>query len=93
LRAIDILMRILVVVTAIEFLLPPEHFSWILPCISLSAVGLWGLIFPSGIMGWAKRSHRKLDPTNESLWWIPRLIGVILISISIVIAIMIRVSR
>jgi hypothetical protein len=45
-----------------------------------------GIMFPPGIIAWAKAAHSELDPWDESMWWIPRLVGSGLIAISIVIA-------
>jgi hypothetical protein len=32
-------------------------------------------MFPAGLIGWAKSAYTDLDPDDQSMWWIPRLIG------------------
>jgi hypothetical protein len=76
----DIFLRVLIVVTAVGFMFPPgslvsETAVWGLFCITFFAVGLWAIMFPPGIIGWAKAFHRELDPSDETLWWVPRLLG------------------
>jgi hypothetical protein len=39
-------------------------------------------MFPPGIIAWAKAAHSELDPWDESMRWIPRLVGSALIAFS-----------
>ncbi len=86
-RSIDIFLGVLTLITAISSLFLPDTISWKLFCVTFFAVGLYGILFPSGIIGWAKTVHRELDPLDKSLWWIPRLIGVAFIAFSFLIAV------
>jgi hypothetical protein len=74
-RAIDYFLRVLTAITAIGLIILPDTISWKLLCFSFFSVGLWAVLFPPGVLGWAKRGRRELDPTDPSLWWVPRLIG------------------
>ena len=74
-RAIDIFLRMLTVVTFITLIVLPDRIGPLLGCASLFAAGLWGVLFPPGMLSWAKAAHPELDPSDESLWWISRLIG------------------
>jgi hypothetical protein len=79
-RAIDYFLRVLTVVTAIGLIILPDAISWKVLCFCFFSVGLWAVLFPPGVLGWADRGRRKLDPTDPSLWWIPRLIGTLFIA-------------
>ena len=68
-------------------LILPTTMAWELLCGTIFALGLWACLFPPGILGWAKAAHRELDPLDESLWWIPRVIGVAFIVFSVFLAI------
>ncbi len=46
------------------------------------AVGLWSLLYPQGLLGWASTAHHEIDPSDPTLWWVPRVIGVCFIIIS-----------
>jgi threonine/homoserine/homoserine lactone efflux protein len=86
-RAIDIFLQVLTVITVIGSFVLPRKISWKLLCASFFAVGLWAVLFPPGILAWARAGHRELDPGDKSLWWIPRLVGVILVGFSAAMAI------
>jgi hypothetical protein len=86
-RAIDIFLQVLTVITAVGCFVLPRAISWKLLCASFFAVGLWAVLFPPGILAWAKAGHRELDPSDKSLWWVPRLVGVFLIGFSVAMAI------
>jgi hypothetical protein len=73
--AIDYFLRALVAVAAVGLLVLPGSVSWKLMCLASFSVGLWCVLFPPGIMGWAKVAHPAVDASDKSLWWIPRLIG------------------
>jgi hypothetical protein len=36
---------------------------------------VWALLYPDGVLGWAKTAHPALDVNDSSIWWMPRLIG------------------
>jgi hypothetical protein len=40
-------------------------------------------MFPAGVIGWAKSAYKDLDPNDESMWWISRLVGSGLIAMSL----------
>ena len=86
-RAIDYSLRVFTLVAAIGCFFLPESISWKLLTACFFAAGLWSILFPSGALGWVRRGHRNLDPSDMSLWWIPRLIGACLLGMSIVFAI------
>jgi hypothetical protein len=83
-RAIDIALRILGTLTAIGAFFLPGKVESALFCFSFFSIGIWGVIYPPGIMGWAKVSHPDLDPADESIWWVPRLVGTGLVLMSII---------
>lgn len=82
-RAIDIFLRVLTTATVIGMFFLPGTLVGELFCVSMFAVGLWAVMFPSGIIGWAKTAHPRLDPSNESLWWVSRLVGAGLIAVAL----------
>ena len=55
--------------------------------VAFFAFGLWAVIFPSGAIAWAKAARKELDPSDESLWWVSRLVGAGFVFFSLVIAI------
>jgi hypothetical protein len=75
-KLIDYAVRELVTATFFGLLLFPSTLGAPLAFMSTTAVGIWAILFPQGILGWAKRAHPTLDPDDSSLWWVPRLIGV-----------------
>jgi len=89
-RAIDIFLRILTVVIVIGTFFLSDKLASALFCVSLFSVGLWSVMFPSGPMGWAKTFHDELDPSDESLWWVSRLVGAVLISMALLFAIFLK---
>jgi hypothetical protein len=56
----------------------------ILPCVCFFALGLWGVMFPAGVIGWAKTVYKELDPSDESMWWVSKLVGTGLIAFSLI---------
>ena len=56
------------------------------------AVGLWALLYPEDVLGWAKTAHPGLDVDDSSLWWVPRLIGVFFLVFVVVLALASRHS-
>ena len=86
-RGIDYFLRVLGIIAFFGSFILPHNVSWKLMCLWCFSVGLWAVLFPPGILGWADRGRRQLDPTDPSLWWIPRLIGTALIASALVLAI------
>jgi hypothetical protein len=86
-RAIDYFLRVLTAITAIGLIILSDTISWKLLCFSFFSVGLWAVLFPPGVLGWAKGAHRDFDPTDPSLWWLARLIGTAFIVFALVMTI------
>jgi uncharacterized membrane protein len=78
-------LRVLATATVIGMFFSPGIIDSSLLCLLIFLSGLWAIMFPPGIIGWAKAAHPELDPWDESMWWIPRLVGSGFIAISIVI--------
>ena len=68
-------VRTLVVVTFFAFFFAPERWTFLLVLVCCGVIGLWALLYPEGVLGWAKAAHPSLDVDDSSTWWIPRLIG------------------
>ena len=60
----------------------PKRISLAIACGLLFMMGVWSLLFPSRLLEWAKPTRVELDPSDSTLWWIPRVIGATLILIS-----------
>jgi hypothetical protein len=76
-------LRLVAVATVIGVFLLPRIIDWVLLCLLIFLIGIWCIIFPPGLMMWAKAA----DPWDESMWWIPKLVGIGVIAISIVFAV------
>ena len=74
-RLADWVVRAVVAATFFALLLSPEKWGFPLGLISLGIVGAWALLYPQGVLGWAKTAHPIIDVDDPSLWWFPRLIG------------------
>ncbi len=74
-KIIDYFMRFLILALFLASFFAPAPIVWSLTLLVSFAVGLWALLFPQGIMLWAKTAHPELDETDPRLWWVPRLIG------------------
>ena len=74
-KIIDYFIRFLVLASFLSFFFAPAPITWTLTLLNFFAVGLWAVLYPPGVMLWAKATHPELDETDPSLWWIPRLIG------------------
>ena len=74
-RFTDWAVRIVVTLTFFAFFFAPSE--WVFPSVlaCFAAVGLWGIVYPEGVLGWAKTAHPSLDVNDSSIWWVPRLIG------------------
>lgn len=79
-------LRLLAAATLVGVFLLPRMIDALLLCLLIFLAGIWGIMFPPGIIMWARAAHPELDPWDESMWWIPRLLGSGLIAISVVIA-------
>jgi hypothetical protein len=74
-KIIDYFIRLLLLALFLSFFFAPEPIIWTLTLINLFAVGLWAVLFPQGILLWAKTAHPEIDETNPRSRWVPRLIG------------------
>jgi hypothetical protein len=74
-RLISFFISVLTMAACIASLFLPGRIGNGLILASFVAVGLWSLLFPAGMLGWAKAAHPEIDPSDESWWWLPRLIG------------------
>jgi hypothetical protein len=61
---------------------------WILPLsgITCAVVGIWAILYPESVLGWAKTAHPQLDVDDRSLWWVPRLIGAVFLFVATTVA-------
>ena len=74
-KIIDYFMRFLILALFLASFFAPAPIIWSLTLLVFFAVGLWAVLFPQGIMLWAKTAHPELDETDPALWRLPRLIG------------------
>jgi hypothetical protein len=74
-RAVDYFIRLITVAAFIALLVSPDKWGFPLLLFSLVAVGLWSLLYPQGVLNWARRAHPQVDPEDSSIWWVPRFIG------------------
>ena len=84
-KVADRVVRAIVLATLCAFVLAP--WKWMLPLglISFGIMGAWALIYPQGILGWAKKPHPSID--DPSRWWVPRLIGGFFLGLTLLIAV------
>ena len=82
----DWVVRAVVVATFFALLLAPEKLGFPLGLISLGIVGAWALLYPQGVLGWAKTAHPSIDVDDPSLRWVPRLIGGFFVALAVVVA-------
>jgi hypothetical protein len=71
----DWAVRAVVLATFFALLIAPEKWGFPLVFVSLGIVGSWALLYPQGVLGWAKTAHPSIDVDDRALWWVPRLIG------------------
>jgi hypothetical protein len=57
------------------------------------AVGLWTVLYPQGVLGWAKTARPEIDPEDDRFWWVPRFIGIAFIAFSIAAVAMMLAGR
>lgn len=74
-RLTDWAVRALVTVTFFAFFLAPSRWVFLLVLVCFAVVGVWGVVYPEGVLGWAKTAHPSVDVNDSSIWWLPRLIG------------------
>lgn len=86
-KATDLAVRALVVATFFALLLSPEKWGFPLGVISCGVVGAWAVLYPQGILGWAKTAHPTIHVDDPSLWWVPRLIGGFFVVFALLIAV------
>ena len=83
----DWLVRALVAATFFALLLAPEGWGSSLALISFAVAGTWSMLYPQGILGWAKMAHPSIDVDDRSIWWVPRLIGACFVATVLVITV------
>ena len=54
-----------------------RHVTDIIFASSFLGVSLLAILRPIVVLRWAKRAHPELPEDDETLWWIPRLLGVV----------------
>lgn len=86
-KASDSVVQVLVTLTFVALLVAPDKYGSPMGLISLIVVGAWSIIYPQGIMSWAKTAHPSLDVDDSSLWWVPRLIGCFFLVFALLIAV------
>jgi hypothetical protein len=74
-RITDWLVWTLVVVTFVGLLLSPSKWDSRLVLACFAVVGSWAMLYPQGVLGWAKTAHRSINADDSSIYWVPRFIG------------------
>jgi hypothetical protein len=74
-KAVDYFIRFLFVATFLGFFFLPDRVSGALGLVTIFVTGLWAVLFPQGIISWAKTAYPELDETDPSHWLVPKLIG------------------
>ena len=75
-KAIDIFLRVAMTAVFLALIFIPESKSTMAAVLALFfALGLWGVIYPPGLLGWAKSAHREIDLMDRRGWAVVRLIG------------------
>jgi hypothetical protein len=91
-RLTDWAVRTLVLLTFLAYFAAPGQWMFPLVLFCSGAVGLWALLYPEGVLGWAKTAHPNLDVNDSSIWWVPRLIGAFFLFFVLVLALAFRAS-
>ncbi len=89
-RITDWAVRTLVVLTFLVFFVARGRWMFPLVLFCFGAVGLWALLYPEGVLGWAKTAHPGLDVNDTSIWWVSRLVGACFLSLVLVLALTFR---
>jgi hypothetical protein len=71
----DWIVRALLMATFFALLLAPNKWGFPFVLGSFAVLGIWSMLSPQGILGWAKTAHPSIDVDDRSIWWVPRLIG------------------
>ena len=71
----DWAVRTLVIVMFFAFFVAPSQYVFPMFLTCFAIIGIWALLYPEGVLGWAKTAHPALDVNDSSIWWIARLIG------------------
>ena len=87
-KAIDTFIGLAITAFFIVAIFLPSKITLEAICGLFVAVGLYSVLFPQGLLGWAKAAHPEIDPTDERLWWVPRCIGICFIVFSVLIVVM-----
>jgi len=82
----DWVARAVVVATFFALLLAPRKLGFPAGLICFAVVGIWAILYPQGLLGWAKTAHPVIDINDRSIWWVPRLIGSIFVVVTLLIA-------
>jgi hypothetical protein len=89
-RIADWVSRTLIVVTFVAYFAAPSRWMFRLVLVCFAAVGVFALLYPEGILGWAKTAHPELDENDSSIWWLPRMIGACFLFFTLFVAIVFR---
>jgi hypothetical protein len=60
-KVTDWFVRTLVVVTFFAYFVAPSRWLFPLVLVCSGAVGVWALLYPEGVLEWAKTAHPSLD--------------------------------
>ena len=85
-RVADWTVRAIVVLTFFGMFVASDKWSLALGFFCLVVLGTWSLLYPQGVLGWAKTAHPSIDVGDRSMWWVPRLIGCCFVILALVIA-------
>jgi len=86
-KIIDYFLRALTVSAMLALLFAPDPWGVTLVLCNFVAVGVWSLLYPQGVLAWARTAHPNIDPQDSSLWWVPRLIGSVFLLMAVLIAV------
>ena len=89
-RLTDWAVRTLVAVTFFAFFVAPSRWMFSLLLVCFGAIGVYALLYPEGVLGWAKTAHASLDVNDSSIWWVPRLIGALFLFFVVLMALAYR---
>jgi hypothetical protein len=89
-KAVDYFLRGVTTAAFIALVVSPEKWGFPLLLFSFAAMGIWGMLYPQGIIGWARTAYPQLDPDDSSLWWIPRFIGSAFLIAAVVVTIVLK---
>jgi hypothetical protein len=61
-KAVDYFLRSVTIVVFIALLVSPNKWGFPLLLFTFAAIGVWALLYPPGIIGWARTAYPRLDP-------------------------------